>query len=235
MHSSRNDGLCTHLSVTRCQLNPASSLDSSLASKIRRYFHKGAWRLFANAFGSVRHIAFMEMFQKAPIIQVEIVLGVRLIGWLRPGNRVESGLSVGEIEFPRVEKRLVAAIFSHGPLQCLITFEPFVRDASHQRSKCRDFFVNLRRMLILPTCAQPVSDVLNNDPVGTAFSQRLKSLVETLDAPLCAGEGTLFFQARTGWQYHIRKAAGLTEEDLLHYEEIELRQRIRNIVRVGIH
>jgi hypothetical protein len=90
-------------------------------------------------------------------------------------------------------------------------------------------------MLVLPACAQPVSDVLNNDPVGTTFSQRLKSLVETLDAPLCTGKGPLFLQAWTRGQNHIRKLASLAEEDLLHDKEVKLRQSIAHKVSVGIN
>ncbi len=75
------DGLCAHFAVARCQLHPAAGLDSALSRKFRRHFNEGARRLLANALGSIRHVAFMEMFQKTAVVQVQVVLGVRLIGW----------------------------------------------------------------------------------------------------------------------------------------------------------
>src|ERR1035441_10535372 len=109
LHSCRDHGLCAHLAIARGQLHPTASLDTALVRELRRYFHKGARRLFANALGTIRHITLMEMLQKASVVQVEVVLGIRLIGWLSPGNRVEPGLSVRKMEPLCVEQRLVAA------------------------------------------------------------------------------------------------------------------------------
>src|ERR1017187_2520263 len=89
-------------------------------------------------------------------------------------------------------------------------------------------------MFVLPARAQPIGDVLDDDPVRTAISERLKNLIETLDAPLSAGEGSFFFQTRAGRENHVRKAAGVAEEDLLHNKEVELRQSVAHVVCIGI-
>src|SRR5208337_1678502 len=101
-------------------------------------------------------------------------------------------------------------------------------------SKWSNLLVNLRRMLVLPAGAQAIGDVLDDDPIGAAFSERFKNLVQTLNAPLGAGEGSFLFQTRTGGKNHVGKAAGLAEEDLLHHKEVELRQSVADIVGVGV-
>src|SRR5579863_8168555 len=90
-------------------------------------------------------------------------------------------------------------------------------------------------MLIFPTGAQAVGDLLNDLPVGTAFPERLEGPVESLNASLRAGEGPFLFQTWTGRQNHIRKAAGLGEEDLLHHKEVQFRQRSADIIGVRIY
>jgi hypothetical protein len=65
----------------------------------------------------------MEVLKQAAVVQVQIVLGVLLIGRLRPRDRKEGRLAVGKLELLCVEQGLVAAIFGHGPLQRLIALQ----------------------------------------------------------------------------------------------------------------
>src|SRR5882762_7783718 len=51
------------LSVSRGQLHPGAALDPALPRELGRDFDKSVWSLLANSFASVRHIAFVKMFE----------------------------------------------------------------------------------------------------------------------------------------------------------------------------
>ena len=87
---------------------------------------------------------------------------------------------------------------------------------------------------IVPVRAQAVGDVLDDPPIGPASLQRLKHLVEPLNAPLGAGECSFLFQARRGGQDDIGEPAGLAEENVLHDEKLELAEGVLDIVGVGV-
>ena len=70
-------------------------------------------------------------------------------------------------------------------------------------------------MLIIPGGAQPIRDLLHNLPVRAAALGRLENLVQPLDAPFRAGEGTFFLQARTRGQHYVGESAGRAEKDIL--------------------
>src|SRR5208283_3816645 len=109
-----------------------------------------------------------------------------------------------------------------------------VSHAGHDRRKRGQLLINLRRMAVIPVSTQPVGNVLNNLPVGSAFAERLKCSVEPLDASLGTGKGSFLLKAWRGREDNIGKAASLGEEYLLHNKEIELGQCRRHIVSVGI-
>ena len=71
-------------------------------------------------------------------------------------------------------------------------------------------------------------------PVRAAASDRFESLVEPLDAPFRAGEGTLFFQARTSGKHHVGEAAGHAEKDILNHEEFQFAESGADIIGVRI-
>ena len=93
---------------------------------------------------------------------------------------------------------------------------------------------DVRGMLIGPTSAHTVGQFHGDAPVRFALTQRLKDLVEALDAPLCAGEGALLFKRRRSRQHHVGIAAGLGEEDVLHHEQVEPLECARHAIGICV-
>src|SRR5258708_14099224 len=89
-------------------------------------------------------------------------------------------------------------------------------------------------MLVLPRRATPVSYLLHDLPVRPAAFHRLESLVQPLDTPFRAGEGTLLLQARTSGQHYVRELAGLAKKDILNHEKVELAETGADIVGIRI-
>src|SRR5260370_22298317 len=89
-------------------------------------------------------------------------------------------------------------------------------------------------MLVLPGRAKPVRDLLHDLPIRPAAFHRLENLVQPLDTPFRAGEGTLLLQARTSGQHYVRELAGLAKKDILNHEEVELAETGADIVGIRI-
>jgi hypothetical protein len=138
------------------------------------------------------------------------------------GNGKQSRFAIGKRELLRIQQRLIGAVGGHGPLQGFISFQSLVGHASEEGRQGSDLLVNLGRMPVIPSCAQALSDILNDLPVGPATFERLEHLVEPLDAPLCARKGAFLFEARAGGKDHIGKLARLAEEDVLGHKKFQL-------------
>src|SRR5947208_4737677 len=89
-------------------------------------------------------------------------------------------------------------------------------------------------MVVAPAGPEAVREVLDDPPVRPTAFERLEDLVEALDAPLGAGERPVLLQAWSGGKHDVGVAARLGEEDVLHDEEIELRERSTDVVRVRV-
>src|ERR1700720_598593 len=138
------------------------------------------------------------------------------------------------MEPSRIQERLIDPVRSDGPLQALVSLQPFVTDTREQWGHRGDLIHDFRRALIIPASAEPICDVLDDDPVRPASFERLEDLIDSLNAALGAGERALLFEARAGGQNHIGKPASLAEKDILHYEEIEFSERFRDMVDVRV-
>src|ERR1700686_4504443 len=88
--------------------------------------------------------------------------------WFVHGQRKEAGLPIRKMETLRVEERLIGAVRGYRPLQALVSFQPLVTDTSEQGSHRGDLVHDFRRVPIILACAEPVCDVLDDDPVRTA-------------------------------------------------------------------
>src|SRR5213080_1572747 len=89
-------------------------------------------------------------------------------------------------------------------------------------------------MLIIPTCAQPVGDLLGNLPIWLTTLERWQNLIESLDAPLRTGESAFLFQAGRSGQHNIGVSTCVAEENVLYNEKIKLFKCSAYIVRVRI-
>src|SRR6267142_1223318 len=89
-------------------------------------------------------------------------------------------------------------------------------------------------MLVFPIRAEPVGDILDDLPVRASAVERLKHLIQPLNSPLGAGERALFFKAGSRGQHHVGELAGLAEENVLNDEELELAERVLNVIGVGV-
>ena len=125
-----------HSAKSSCTQRPA--LDAARLRQLRRNLHKRARRLLADALRAVSHVAFVEMFQQAAVVQMQVEFVIGLIGRLGPRQREELRLAIGKRELLRVEQRLIRSIRRHGPLQRLVAFQPLVGHAREQRRERRD-------------------------------------------------------------------------------------------------
>src|SRR5262249_21235677 len=144
-------------------------------------------------------------------------------------------LAIREIELLRIVQRLVSSIRGDWPLQRLVSFEPLIAHACKHWSEGSNFTINLRRVLIIPLCTEPVCNVSDDLPIRPAFSQWLEHLIEPLNSSLSVRKRTFFFQTGAARQDYIGKTASDAEKDVLHDEEVELGERIADIVRIRIH
>src|SRR5258708_28066766 len=87
-------------------------------------------------------------------------------------------------------------------------------------------------MLILPVSPHLISEILDDLPIRLAVLERFKDLIEALNPPLRAGEGTFLFQAGRSRQHNVGVAAGITEKKILNEQELEPRGRIANKILV---
>ena len=89
-------------------------------------------------------------------------------------------------------------------------------------------------MLIIPTCAQPVGDLLGNLPIWLTTLERWQNLIESLDAPLRTGESAFLFQAGRSGQHNIGVSTCVAEENVLYNEKIKFFKCSAYIIRVRI-
>src|SRR3989475_8312134 len=89
-------------------------------------------------------------------------------------------------------------------------------------------------MLIIPTCAQPVGDLLGNLPIWLTTLERWQNLIESLDAPLRTGESPFLFQAGRSGQHNIGVSTCVAEENVLYNEKIKFFKCSAYIIRVRI-
>ena len=235
MNPVRYQRLHLHLAVSRRKLHPTPRFNPSLSRKRRRYFHECARRFFADTLRTISHIALVEMLKKSSIIQVQIILLIWLICRFRPDQWIKPGFPIREIEPLRIKQRLIASIRCHRPLQGLVAFKTLISYARHQWSQWRYLLIYLGRMLVIPFRPQAIGNLLNDSPVRSAVSERLKHLVKPLNAPLGTRESAFLLQARTRRQNNISKSAGLRKEDLLHHKKVQLGERVPDKISIRIH
>ena len=85
--------------------------------------------------------------------------------------------------------------------------------------------------------AKPILDapgqVADDLPIGARLAARLQGLAHALDAAVGVGERAFFFRPGSGRQEHVRKGAGLVDEQILRHQEFQLLHLWRVSFRFG--
>src|SRR5581483_3227495 len=156
--------------------------DVAPLGQLRRNFDEGVRNQLPNSRGAVGQDTFVKVLEQAAIIQMQIVLLIGLVLRKPHLDRKELCLPVREGETLSVKQRGVSPVRADRPVQGLVAFQTLVSYPGKKGAKGRDFFANLRRMLILPTGPEAIRNVLQNLPIGAGPFQRLKNFVEPLNA-----------------------------------------------------
>ena len=112
--------------------------------------------------------------------------------------------------------------------------QPFPGDPGHARRRVADLFEHLRRPGIVPVETDAARDLLDDPEILTRVARRIERLTAELHAPVRVGEGPGLLRERRCGQNHIRVARRLGEEDVLHHQMIELRQRLARVLDVRV-
>src|SRR6266478_6740850 len=222
MNSVGNQGTNPNLAIARDELHPGSALNPALFSQFGRNFHKNIGSLLPNAFCAIGEISFVEMLQQATVVQMQVIFGVGEVDRTDPGDGKQSRFSVREGELLGVQQGLVGSVRRYRPLQGLVTFQPLVVHPGKYRRQKGNFIHDLGWVPIMPVGTQLIGNVLDDRPVRAATGKRFEYLIEPLDAPLRAREGSLFLKAGRARKNHICVAASLAEENVLDDEKVEL-------------
>src|SRR5256885_17097784 len=89
-------------------------------------------------------------------------------------------------------------------------------------------------MSIVPLRTQGIGNVLNDFPIRPATLEWLENFIESLDAPLRAGESPFLFEAGRSGQHKIGVLTSVAEENVLYNEKINFFKCSAYIVRVRI-
>ena len=153
LHSLRDQSAETNLAMARHQLHPTTRFDFSFCGQRGRNLDPGIGSLFFNAIDPIGHVAFMEMFKEATIVELQVVLRVYLLVGLNPSNWKESGFPVREVKVFRKEERFIGTIGMDGPLQRPVSLQSFVGHTGVQWGERSDLPHDFRGMPIVPVCA----------------------------------------------------------------------------------
>ena len=117
MHPVSHHRAHPHFAITRDELHPSAALNPTFFGKFWRDFDKRVRRFLANSVTAVSQIAFMEVFQKPAIVQMQIKFLIRLVGGLGVGEREQPGFAVRKIEVFPIEQRLIGPVSCYWPLE----------------------------------------------------------------------------------------------------------------------
>src|SRR2546427_2576323 len=174
------------------------------------------------------------MLQDPAIVQMQVKLCIRRIGYSNPSDGKQPGFPIRKREALGIEQRFVSSIGGHRPLQRFVTLQPLVVHPNKQRRQRRYLIHHFRRVLIVPPCSQGTGDVLNDLPIRPATLEWIENLVEPLDAPLRAGESPFLFEAGRSGQTTIGVSPFVAEENALYNEKTKFLKCSAKLVRVRI-
>jgi hypothetical protein len=105
-----------------------------------------------------------------------------------------------------------------------------VLERRHHRSHLGE---DLAHMLVVPVAAHALGDVLDEPEVLPRLARQRQGLAAHLHLPVRVGDRAVLLRPGRGRQDHVGIGRGLGEEDVLHHEMLEVRERPRAWLRSG--
>ncbi len=125
----------------------------------------------------MRHVAFVEVLQLAPVVEKQIELSRRSIAGLAELEREEASFLVREVEAVQVENRFVRAVWMNGPLERVVVLQSLEASTSIKWRERGHLGHDFRRMRVIPLATQAVGNVLGDLPIGTRIAQLRQRLI----------------------------------------------------------
>ena len=97
-----------------------------------------------------------------------------------------------------------------------------------------DLAEDLPRAGVVPAEPDPVGDVLHDLPVHPGLPRRVEHLPAELHPAVGVGVGAVLLQVGRRGQDDVGELGGLGQEDVLDDEEVQRRQRLADLVDVGV-
>ena len=116
----------------------------------------------------------------------------------------------------------------------VLALQPLPGDAGDVGHRVAHLVEHLGRLARCPVEAEPARDLLDDPQVLACVAGRVDRLAAQLDQPVGVGEGAGLLRERAGRQDDVGEVGGLGEEDVLHHEVLERRERFARMVRVGV-
>ncbi len=89
-------------------------------------------------------------------------------------------------------------------------------------------------MLVVPAAAHAVGDLLDDPQIVPRVARQRQRLAAHLHLAIGVGDGAVLLRPARGRQHHIGIDRGLGEEEILHHEMLEMRQRLARMIEIGI-
>ena len=93
---------------------------------------------------------------------------------------------------------------------------------------------DLARMGVVPIEPKSLRKILNDPDILARLARQRQRLAPHLDLAIGVADGAVFFRPGRGRQHDVGIARGLGQEQILHHEMLELRQRLAGMLHVGI-
>ncbi len=185
--------------------------------------------------GAPRDGAGVPVLELAPGDEDE---GIVLVRAFRRGNDVgrhELAAPGGRGKLVGEDHRLARIAFVlAGVGHAAFLFQPLPGDAGDGRHRLAHLVEHVRSTTVVPVEAHAARDFLDDPQIGLRLARRLQRLAAELHHAVGVGDGAILLRPRSGGQDDVCEIAGFGEEDLLHHQPVELRERLARVMRVGV-
>ena len=141
------------------------------------------------------------------------------------------------------DRRAVRRIAVAGPLNRAFFIKQFIGDIGETRCGDSNLVHDLARMGVIPVCTHRVGQELGHLPVGIAVF-RGHDLADTVDAPLCVGEGSVLLQECGTRKEDMGVVCSLVQEEIVNDDAIHggkacgdmlcVRVRLENVLALDV-
>ena len=107
-------------------------------------------------------------------------------------------------------------------------------DVVERRHHRRHLGEDLADVLVVPAAADAVGDLLDDPEILARVARQRQRLAAHLHLAVGVGDGAVLLRPAGGRQHDVGIDRGLGEEQVLHHEMLEMRQRLARVVEVGV-